>query len=41
MMEVPVHIKEYKDDDAILKDLLETNIRQRGNIDSSGTKSIS
>ena len=36
--EIPVCIKKYPNDDAVLKDLLETNIRQRGNIDSSALK---
>ena len=31
-------IKTYKDDDSIIKDLLETNIRQRGDIGGSAKK---
>lgn len=36
--EIEAHIKDYANEDEVIKDLLETNIRQRGNIDSSGTK---
>jgi ParB family transcriptional regulator, chromosome partitioning protein len=36
--EIEARIKDYANDDEVIKDLLETNIRQRGNIDSSGTK---
>ena len=35
---IPSVVKEYDDEDAILKDLIEANIRQRGNIDSSTLK---
>ena len=38
MEEVPVNVKDYDNDDTILCDLLDSNIRQRGNIASSGTK---
>lgn len=31
-------IKSYKDEDAIIKDLLETNIRQRGDVGGSAKK---
>ena len=31
-------IKTYKDEDSIIKDLLETNIRQRGDIGGSAKK---
>ncbi len=33
--EIPARVKDYADEDAIIKDLLETNVRQRGNIDWS------
>lgn len=36
---VPAIVKEYADDTAILKDLLETNLRQRGTICTSNLKS--
>jgi ParB family chromosome partitioning protein len=36
---VPAIIKEYKDEIAVLKDLLETNLRQRGTICTSNLKS--
>lgn len=36
--EVPGRVREYATEDAILKDLLETNVRQRGNINSSALK---
>ena len=32
---IPARVKDYADEDAIIKDLLETNVRQRGNIDWS------
>lgn len=35
---IPARVKDYANEDEVIKDLLETNIRQRGNIDSSGTK---
>lgn len=36
--EIPARVKDYADEDAIIKDLLETNVRQRGNIDGSALK---
>lgn len=36
---VPIIVKNYKNDDDILKDLLETNLRQRGTISTSNFKS--
>ena len=36
--EIPARVKDYTDEDAIIKDLLETNVRQRGNIDGSALK---
>ena len=36
--EVPGRVQEYATEDAILKDLLETNVRQRGNINGSALK---
>lgn len=36
--EIPARIKEYTDDDAILKDLLESNIRRRGENGGSSIK---
>lgn len=36
--EINCEIRVYESEDRILKDLIETNIRQRGNIDSSGLK---
>ena len=38
--EVPRRVREYATEDAILKDLLETNVRQRGNINSSALKLV-
>ena len=35
---IPARIKDYANEDEILKDLLETNVRQRGNIDGSALK---
>lgn len=31
--EIPARVKNCTDEDAVIKDLLETNVRQRGNID--------
>lgn len=36
--EIMCEIKTYKDEDSIIKDLLETNIRQRGDIGGSAKK---
>ena len=36
--EIPARVKDYADEDAVIKDLLETNVRQRGNIDGSALK---
>ena len=36
--EVPVVLRFYADDDAILKDLIETNLRQRGNVSGNQIK---
>lgn len=38
MKEVPVWVKEYSDEDAILKDLIESNVRQRNDISGSVLK---
>lgn len=33
--EIPARVRDYAGEDAVIKDLLETNVRQRGNIDWS------
>lgn len=31
--EIPARVRDYAGEDAVIKDLLETNVRKRGNID--------